>query len=191
MTSVDGTWVIPRPGWVCPECGFDYDASAPPTAPATLRAVPGRYRIPLERGLPGEDLDALLRARPGPGRWSALEYVCHTRDAMTLYDDRIDVALTEDRPEFAPMGRDQRAVDDAYNTQDPHVVLEQLAAAADGLAARVESVPPDGWARVGYRVELEMSVDWMTRNAVHEASHHLLDVGRTLRGARRAARATT
>jgi DinB superfamily len=178
------TWVVPVPGWVCPECGFDYDGVAPPSTAETVRGFGRRYQAPLTRGLPGEDLLAVLRARPAPEVWSALEYACHVRDAMRLYHHRIDRALAEDRPAVKAMGRDAVVTELDYNGQDPPVVAAELAEAAAALADRLASVPADGWARCVVRDGSELSVDWMARNAVHEGSHHLLDVGRSLREAR-------
>ena len=184
----DGPWVIPQPGWVCPECGFDFDATDPRDTPALIRAFPPRYRVPLERALPGEDLDAILRVRSAPGTWSALEYACHARDSFALYDERVTTTMKEDRPSFPRMRRDALAVERDYNHQDPAAVLEELTAGTRALAVELEYVPADAWERRAYREDLEMTVDWMARNAVHEGRHHLLDIGRALRAARRAAR---
>jgi len=191
MSVADGSWVVPGPGWVCPECGFDFDATDPRRAADLVREFPGRYRVPLERALPGEDLEALLRARPARGGWSALEYACHTRDGFTLYEQRIGVTLANERPVFSRMHRDQLAIDDAYNRQHPAYVADSLAESATSLARALDAVPADGWAGVGVREDLEMTVDWMARNVVHEGRHHLLDIGRALRAARRAAATTT
>jgi hypothetical protein len=182
--GAESGWVYPAPGWVCSECGFDYDACSPATTPETLRGFGRRYRIPLVRGLPGEDLDRLLRMRPDPQTWSALEYACHTRDGFALYDHRIGVVLVEDRPMLPGMRRDEVVVERDYNRQNPAEVSEELAVAAEVLAARLESVPHEGWVRVGVRDNLEMTIDWMARNVVHEGTHHLLDIGRSLRAAR-------
>ena len=184
----DGPWVIPEPGWVCPECGFDFDACEPREAPGLIRAFPPRYRVPLERALPGEDLDAILRARPSPNTWSALEYACHARDSFALYDERVTTTMKEDRPSFPRMRRDELVVERDYNRQDPAAVLTGLEAATRALAVELEYVRGDGWARRAYRDDLEMTIAWMARNAVHEGNHHLLDIGRSLRAARQAAR---
>jgi len=184
----DGPWVIPQPGWVCPECGFDFDATDPRDTPALIRAFPPRYRVPLERALPGEDLDAILRVRSAPGTWSALEYACHARDSFALSDERVTATLKEDRPSFPRMRRDELVVERDYNHQDPAAVLAGLEAATRALAVELEYVRGDGWARRAYREDLEMTVAWMARNAVHEGNHHLLDIGRSLRAARQAAR---
>ena len=184
--GAESGWVYPAPGWVCSECGFDYDDCVPATTPKTLRGFGRRYRVPLVRGLPGEDLYGLLRMRPDPQTWSALEYACHTRDSFALYEHRIDVVLAEDRPSLPRMRRDEVVVERDYNSQNPAAVAEELAVAAEALAARLERVPPQAWVRVGVRDNLEMSIDWMARNVVHEGTHHLVDVGRSLRAARRA-----
>jgi hypothetical protein len=180
-TPPTGGWDPPRPGWVCSECGFDYDATDPTAVADLVAKHERRYVAPLSRGLPDEDLDALLRAHPDAGGWSALEYACHVRDALALYDSRIDRVLSEERPQLPAMRRDEVAVERDYNGQVPAVVATEIGTAARGLADRLRAVPPDGWERVGVRDGEELSVAWMARNALHEASHHLLDIGRTLR----------
>jgi hypothetical protein len=169
---------------MCAECGFGFDACVPEGTPAAIRVFGRRYPVLLTRGLPGEDLDPMLRARPSGGGWSALEYACHVRDVFGLYDDRIRTVLAEDRPSFPKLGRDQVAIERDYNGQDPAVVVAELSAAAEGLAARLDAVSANGWARIGIRDEWEMSVDWMARNSVHEGQHHLVDIARVLRAAR-------
>jgi hypothetical protein len=180
----DGPWVIPEPGWVCPECGFDFDACDPQETPTLIRAFPPRYRIPLERALPGEDLDTIVRARPSPTTWSALEYACHARDSFWLYDERVTTTMKEDRPSFPRMRRDALVVERDYNHEDPAAVLTGLEGATRALAVELEYVKDDAWTRRAYRDDLEMTVAWMARNAVHEGQHHLLDIGRALRAAR-------
>jgi hypothetical protein len=152
--------------------------------PDTVRGFARKYRAPLTRGLPGEDLDALLRTRPPSGGWSALEYACHVRDAFMLTTHRITKAGDEDHPTFRVGDRNAAASERDYNGQDPAVVVEELATAAEALAAALAAVLPDGWDRSGVAGEFEISVSWMGRNAVHEGTHHLLDVARAVRGAR-------
>jgi hypothetical protein len=184
MTYVDPTWVLPEPGWVCPECGFDYDATTRDMMADTVRGFARKYRVPLTRGLPNEDLDALLRARPFEGAWSALEYACHVRDALALTNYRVKSALEEDKPHHPPGDRAKRAIDDDYNGQDPAVVADQVAHAAEHLADRLAGLEDAQWEREVIGVAPEMTVHWMSCNAIHEGAHHLLDIGRTLRAAR-------
>ena len=121
MTAVDPGWIRPEPGWVCAECGFDFDACEPTTTPEIIGKLGSRYRIPLSRGLADEDLDALLRTRPATGGWSALEYACHMRDVFRLNIFRIERVVAEDRPSFEAADREKVAIDRDYNGQDPAI----------------------------------------------------------------------
>lgn len=154
--SVDDGWVRPTPGWTCPECGFDFDACMPVDMPDTVRGFVRRYRAPLTRGLPGEDLGALLRFHPETGGWSALEYACHVRDGFMLSEHRIAKVLDRDRPSFRVANPDDAAA----------------------------AVLPEGWDRIGIAGDFELSVSWMGRNVIHEGTHHLLDIARAVRAAR-------
>ena len=70
-------------------------------------------------------------------------------------------------------------------------MAQAVAANAERLAATVDAVPDDGWERVGIRGGEERSVLVTARRAVHEGSHHLLDIGRGLRAVREQRKAST
>ena len=178
-------------GTRCDECGFDYEALAPADIPAAIRLFTKRYRAPLSRFLSGEDGDSLVRQRPAPDTWSALEYAAHVRDVFAAYDRWIRQCLEEDRPVLQGPGPDEAADLRRYNEDDPAAVADALAANAERLAATVESVPDGGWDRVGLRRDEERSVLFTARRAVHEGSHHLLDIGRGLRAVRDQGKAAT
>ncbi len=167
----------------CPECGLDYEEMPVAEAIAAIRGLGRRYRAPLTRLLPGED-DAVLRQHPAPGAWSALEYAAHVRDVFGFYEVWIRQILASDRPELEGPEADEMAREARYNEQDPGGVAEGVEVRAEALAATLERVPDDGWARVGIRRGEERSVLFTARRAVHEGSHHLLDIGRTLRTVR-------
>ena len=172
----------------CDECGFDGDELSPADAIAALRRFPKRYRAPLTRLLPNED-GSVLRRRPDPDTWSALEYAAHVRDVFGAYASRVRRTLHEDRPTFDEPGPDELAEARRYNDDDPAAVASELEANVERLASTFEAVPDDGWERVGVRYGEERSVLFTARRAVHEGNHHLLDIGRSLRAARDAARA--
>ena len=170
------------PGWTCGECGFVYD-DVEPTAIADAVANAGkRFRAPLTRGLRDEDLLALLRIRPAPDHWSALEYACHVRDVIGVSDERIGRMLAEDKPELPAVG--DVVLARRYNEQEPDVVAAELEAAGASLARRLRSVPSDAWGRVGLRDGSVRTIGGSARNVKHEIDHHLLDIGRALRHAR-------
>ena len=168
----------------CEECGFAYESVAAADAPAAIRAFARRFRAPLTRFLPGEDGDALVRRRPAPDTWSALEYAAHVRDVFGNYERWVVQTLAEDRPVLEGADPDALAAEGHYGELDPVTVVAELAANAERLAATVETVPEDGWDRVGIRRQEERSVLFTARRAVHEGNHHLLDIGRGLRAVR-------
>jgi DinB superfamily len=171
----------------CAECGFSYEALSVPEALDALRGFGKRYRIPLTRGLKGEDLDALLRAHPLPDTWSALEYACHARDVFSVQRERLGHALVEEGYTPPPMRRDDRVSELKYNEQPPPDVADDIAANATALASFVENFADADFARTmryGYPELAERPLSWVVVHTVHEGEHHLLDIGRVLRAAR-------
>ena len=126
----------------------------------------------------------MLRIRPKPSTWSALEYACHVRDCLALYDWRIRKVLAKDRPELPQMRRDAVAVERSYNEQDPTVVAQEIDVNYARLAELLEQVSGADWHRVGVRQGDELSVVWMAVNTLHEAKHHLVDMDRVLADAK-------
>jgi hypothetical protein len=170
---------------VCTECQFDPLGVAPEQIADQIEKVGGRFRAPLTRGLPGEDLDALLRKRPDADTWSALETACHVRGVLEVFDERVGQVLDEEHPTFGWWEHEAAVTDERYNDQDPAVVLEAITGAAAVLAARFRTVTGATWERTGERRDGEVfTVAGLGRFALHEANHHLLDVGRALRAAR-------
>lgn len=167
----------------CEQCGFIYANVAPAAVPASLRKRAARYQRALAEADDGE-----LRARPATRVWSALEYACHVRDVLEVQRSRVGRALATDRPEFEPMGRDERVERDGYNQQDPAAVAAGLVEAAERLASVVEALDDDGWARTAVynwpRVA-ERNMEWVARHTLHEMEHHFGDMERALAATRR------
>ena len=112
----------------CPECGLDTSSFAREAVPAMIRANAAAWREPLAA-------PDVVR-RPRPDKWSALEYGCHVRDVLRLYDRRLILMLTEDDPLYPNWDQDETALADHYDAQDPATVTAELIAAAQTLAAR-------------------------------------------------------
>lgn len=169
----------------CEECGFDPASVSPADAAASVRAFARRYQAPLSRFLPGEDGPAILRATPAAGGWSALEYAAHVRDVFDFFRQRVERLSEQDGAQFETADHEQAVADGGYNNLDPAEVATEVAAAANALADRLDALTEVEWARVGRGSAGEarpMLV--LARRAVHEGSHHLLDIGRRLREAR-------
>lgn len=164
----DWTWVLSRR---CPDCGFNALDVRVDGIPEILLDASSRYAAALTR--------ADVRTRPAPGVWSPLEYACHVRDVLRIYDHRLERMLTEDGPAFANWDQDETAVAERYGEQDPAVVAGELAEAATVLADRFDSVEGDQWARTGDRSDgASFTVESFALYFVHDPLHHLDDVGK-------------
>jgi DinB superfamily len=169
----------------CEECGFDPADLRPPQMVVALRSFGRRYRVPLTRGLPGEDLDEIVRRSPGAGGvWSALDYAGHVGHLFRTFDDRVRCALAGVDP-AEPVVDWEAWVAAASPTLEREATADELADAADGLAITLDELNGAEWelpTLTGHGKAVP--VVELATIAVHEGSHHLLDVGRVLRAAR-------
>lgn len=159
----------------CEECGFDGTRLTTTDAITALRSLGRRWRQLFE-----DVPDEILRRRPAPEVWSALEYAAHTRDVIALNSWAIDEVLKGERPTFPAVEPDVDAPDHGYNRLEPAKVLDSLAKRADALAARAQGVLPEHWSRTGVIGGEELDAGWGLRHVVHDATHHLKDVERGL-----------
>jgi len=168
-------------GWVCPECGLDYDTVSPGDAVVAVRSFPRRYRaLLIGPDTDDDDPDAVIRRRPEPTTWSALEYSAHVADVLDEISVAVRRIVVEDQPALTSSDPDRRVAEKNYNAMDRVEVLGWLDLVCAGLGDQIDGVRADDWTRIG-------RFDWgdrdalaMTRNAVHEGSHHLRDVQRVL-----------
>lgn len=165
----DWTWVLDRR---CDECGFEASAVPLSEVGRMVRDNAAAWQVVLAD-------PAGLTERPSDDRWSALEYACHVRDVLRLYDERLALMLAEDDPDFANWDQDATAVEDRYGEQDPVTVAAEIAAAAGPLADRFDSVTGEQWQRTGNRSDgATFTVATFARYFVHDPVHHLDDVAR-------------
>lgn len=175
----------------CAECGFDWDIGTSEVI-AEIARFGQAYRAGLTRFLDGEDGEALVRRRPSPGVWSALEYAAHMRDVVAFYLERIERVVSEDRPTMTAVGFADLAEERRYAEEHVGSVLDALAQGADTAAARLADLTPEQWARVGIGSEGgERTVLVLARRLAHDGHHHLLDIGRGLRSIREQDRSGT
>nr|WP_239062954.1 DinB family protein [Streptomyces sp. SID13031] len=125
----------------------------------------------------------VVRIRPEPEVWSAIEYACHVRDVLETQTFRIAQCLAEDRPVYAPMDRTGRVKQAKYEDQDPMEVAAALMRFARefGAAARVLTPPQLG--KLGlynYPVVAPRSLSWIVRHTAHEIQHHRYDIVKIL-----------
>ena len=163
----DWTWVLDRP---CPECGLEAGAILPQLVATLVRDNTEAWQHVLRR----ED----VRIRPRPDVWSSLEYACHVRDVLRLYDERLRLMLDNDDPLYENWDQDATAIADHYDQQDPAVVARELLEAAQRVAARFDGLTAQQWQRTGRRSDgASFTVASFARYFVHDVIHHLHDVG--------------
>ena len=81
----DWTWVLDRP---CPECGFDASTTQTADIAGLIRANAATW--------PPLLADPRARTRPDDATWSGIEYACHVRDVLRLYEQRLTWMLEQD-----------------------------------------------------------------------------------------------
>lgn len=164
------TWVLEAR---CPECGFDGRTVAVADVAPMLRAANAAWVTVL-----AEDAD-WLRARPEPTVWSPLEYACHVRDVLRLYDTRLGWMIADDGVEFPNWDQDATAVELAYHLDDPAPVSEAISTDGARLADHFDTVQDDQWQRRGTRSDgAVFTIETFARYFLHDPIHHLADVGR-------------
>jgi hypothetical protein len=163
----------------CAECGYDFERLDHGQILDAVAALAEQHSELLSSAAADR-----LRGHPRPGSWSALEYGCHVRDMLRFQHERITLAQSEDTPEFVSMRRDQRAVEERYNEQDPAVVARELVMAARRLSVTMTLLDAAGWLRAGiypWPTREVRTVEWIGRRTAHELAHHLFDERRLLR----------
>jgi hypothetical protein len=157
----------------CDACGFDGSTFADADLLESLRSLGARWRQQLMAA------GVLLRSRPEPNTWSAIEYAAHRRDVTALHAYGVEQALTRDEPTYPPISDDvvNHAVG-TYGDADPDDVCEELAKSAHRLAQLAGDAGVGAWTR-GLTVGATRSdIRRLLEHALHDSQHHLHDVER-------------
>jgi DinB superfamily len=168
----------------CDECGFVYAEHGTESVADEIEGLGGQYGPWLS--VPPDDAGRheLLRRRPGPDVWSALEYACHVRDVLIAQRERLFLAQVEDRPTFSSIYRDQRVILGDYVNEDPLDVAEGIRLAAHLMARALGYLDAAGWSRTciyGYPAPTERTLLWLAQHTLHEGLHHLADIEQVVR----------
>ncbi len=167
--------------WTCPECGLDYETVSPRDAAGAVRSFPRRYRAVLTRSFgPGEDLEDIVRRRPAPDVWSALEYTAHVAQTIDLLAPTLRQVVNEDNPHLFAWDPDEQAEEQSYNDWSVLEAIGELESACADMSMAIEYTPSTGWNRKGTYDHGEREAIDIVRNAVHEGAHHLRDIQRGL-----------
>lgn len=155
----------------CRWCGHDPAGGAPSAIGARIRDEAHRWTTVLR---PADD--ELVRRRPSPDVWSALEYAVHVRDVLAVFTERVLRMLAETEPELGWWDHEAAIEDGFANESDRSAVADDLLANADRLAEVLRLVSGDQWERGGLRREDErFTIELLARFALHELAHHRID----------------
>ncbi len=156
---------------VCAECGFDGADWSDADAAAEISSIPHRWRTAVG-GIDPRD----LQRRPIATMWSMAEYTDHLREVFFGLRFLLDTALREPgkdvgvgfEPRFEP---EPRAIDFASAlaglSHEAHMLSRGLSQASEAMWVST--------ATVGGQTH---DVHWIARHALHDATHHLLDLER-------------
>ena len=161
----------------CAECMFDWDLSAE-DATVVIGGFGEAYRARLARFTNAPN-SALVRARPSPEVWSALEYAAHVRDVITFYAERIGRVLNEERPHMTAVDFSSMPDRRGYLDDDPSDVLDAISNSSTSVEQELRGLTPEQWTRIGIGTEGdERTTLVLARRLAHDGQHHILDLDR-------------
>ena len=162
----------------CEQCGFSYDTGTLQGTVTLLIRQSADCSMALTKAAAGPDAN-VVRLRPEPDVWSAIEYACHVRDVLEVQRHRIAQCLAEDRPVYAPMDRTGRVKQEKYENQDPMEVAAALMRFAREFGAAARVLQPQELGKLGlynYPVRAPRTLGWVIRHTAHEIQHHRQDI---------------
>jgi MOSC domain-containing protein YiiM len=159
----------------CDECQFDSADWTTHDLVGTITALGPWWRETVRWLNPD-----VLSVRPAPLRWSALEYAIHSRDLTGLLGQLFHAVLTVEDLELSSQPPAVARAGDPQPVEDVAGVIDELDNNANRFGRRAAKVKDEGWRRT-LRLDGE-TVDAadVLAHAVHDATHHLMDVGRGL-----------
>jgi hypothetical protein len=153
-------------------------------AVAVIAGLGASYRERLERFATearSRDGPDLIRVRPSPEVWCALEYTAHMRDVIDFYMDRIERILREDRPALPAADFASIAEASRYRDEDVNAVLDALDHRSTAASVWLGRLEARDWARVGLGSEGgERTALVLARRLAHDGHHHLMDLEKIL-----------
>lgn len=159
----------------CEQCRFDGGEWTDSGAIEAVAALPFRWRDAVS----GLSTDELYR-RPVPEMWSIAEYVDHVREVLFGMRFVLDTTLAEPGTDLSEPPEPR--FDPEPRIIDVEEALSGIDREANALRHRLGELPDSSWGSTAIVAGDEIDAHWIARHAVHDATHHLLDVDR-LRGA--------
>lgn len=170
-------WLTIVAGGTCAGCGLRATEARRETLGGLLVDEANR----LGRVLTTAD-DTVVRTRPAPDRWSAMEYGAHVRDALAVLTERVVRALREDEPDLGWWDQDAAIADGWANDEEAASVADDVVRNATHLRDVLAEVGDDDWERGATRRGERFTVELLARYALHEVVHHRVDAAASIAG---------
>lgn len=140
-----------------------------PKAIRSLEKTP----IILNTILEGLTPDEVVRATDGPDGWSVLFIVCHLRDYETIFLERVQRAVEEDKPQLAYRSNDDLIRDNDYANQDFNEVMTHLTSLRQSTLAYIRPLTDEQLARTAIHPVWgeNTALDYIVNIALHDIDH--------------------
>jgi hypothetical protein len=155
----------------CDECGFNGQEWSDAAAASAIEGLPTRFANAVA-GLSSDDLGR----RPVDGQWSIAEYADHVREVLFGMRFLLDIAITQ-------RGTDLGESPSSPFEPEPRQI--DIDAAVAGIEREVTSLLQtfselsfDEWHAIVTLDGASVDPHWIVRHAVHDSTHHLLDMER-------------
>ena len=155
----------------CGQCGFDSDDWSDASAIAAIQRLPSQWTEAVAGLTPGDQL-----RRPVDQMWSIAEYAGHVREVLFGMRFLLDTAISQPGTDLRDSPSPQ------FASQARQIDVE---AALDGIDNEARSLSQQLSGLSSYNWYLTVTFDgtsvdphWIARHAVHDATHHLLDIAR-------------
>jgi hypothetical protein len=118
-----------------------------------------------------------LRARPVPGKLSALEVVCHLVDSEQAWCHRMKRVIAEDRPLLIGYDETRFTAGLPYHEADLEEELVLLEGMRRQMARILRGLPEAAWSRTGVHSERGLiTLEEMLRAEAEHVPHHLAHI---------------
>ena len=154
----------------CDECGFDSALYDRADTISSQRIMPAVLRAAIE----GLD-DATMARRPDAQTWSIAEYLDHVRTTAKINHLLITAAVNTPGTDFGDAPQ-EAAIEPQAKEIDAERALLGIEREFHELQERLTTLE-DWTGHVVFSGEA-VSVDWFARHVLHDAWHHLVDIGR-------------
>jgi hypothetical protein len=155
----------------CQECGFNGDDWSDVGALEALVELPSRWAIAVS-GLTFRDANR----RPVLEMWSVAEYADHVREVLFGMRFLLETTISQPGTDLGPSP--ETRFDAEPRQIEVKSALDGIDRESTTLRASISELPATAWESTIILDDTGVDPHWIVRHAVHDATHHLLDVQR-------------